>query len=236
VTDALLEIVELDAFHGDLQALFGISMAVRSGEILAVVGANGAGKSTLLSAIVGLIPRRADSVIFKHRPIGALPANRVVWKGIALVPEGRRLFPSLTVEENIIIGGRMKRQGAWSMDRVYKLFPVLKEKRRVLPGALSGGQQQMVAIARALMSNPDLLLLDELSLGLDPIAVRDVYGSFSTIASEGISTVLVEQDLNRVLSTADRLVCLQEGRVTLSGGAKVLSRAQISDAYFGRRS
>ena len=233
MSDPLLEIKDLNAFRGDLQALFGVSLDVYGGEILGIVGANGAGKSTLLNSIVGLIPSHSDSIRFKSKPIGALPANLVARRGIALVPEGRRLFPSLTVEENVQIGGRLGRPGPWTIAKVYELFPVLKDRRRARPDSLSGGQQQMVAIARALMSNPDLLLLDELSLGLAPIVIRDLYNSLPSIVCNGMSAILVEQDLNRVRDTADRIVCLQEGRVTLTGSAKSLTRSQISAAYFG---
>jgi branched-chain amino acid transport system ATP-binding protein len=231
--EALLEVSHLDAFYGDFQALFDVSITVRAGEILAAVGANGAGKSTLLRSIVGLIASQADAIRFRGVPIGTLPANLVVQRGIALVPEGRRLFPSLSVEENIVIGGRMKRPGPWSLETVYRLFPVLRERRKSPPKSLSGGQQQMVAIARALMSNPELLLLDELSLGLAPVVIRDIYNALPSIISEGTSAILVEQDITRALATANRVICLQEGRVRLAGRPAELSRAEISAAYFG---
>jgi branched-chain amino acid transport system ATP-binding protein len=231
--DLMLEVSHLDAFYGDFQALFDVSIEVRAGEILAAVGANGAGKSTLLRSIVGLIASDANAIRFKGLPIGTLPANRVVQRGIALVPEGRRLFPSLSVEENIVIGGRMQRPGPWSLEAVYRLFPVLRERRGSPPKSLSGGQQQMVAISRALMSNPELILLDELSLGLAPVVIRDIYKALPSIVSEGTSAILVEQDITRALATADSVICLQEGRVKLAGKPIDFSRAEISAAYFG---
>jgi branched-chain amino acid transport system ATP-binding protein len=234
--DAMLAISNLDAFYGDFQALFGVSLELRAGEILAAVGANGAGKSTLLRCIVGLNGSEANAIRFRGEPIGAMPANLVVQRGIALVPEGRRLFPSLSVEENIMIGGRTKRPGPWAIDAVYRLFPALRDRRNAPPKSLSGGQQQMVAIARALMSNPDLILLDELSLGLAPVVIRDIYKTLPAIVAEGTSAILVEQDITRALATADRVICLQEGRVRLSGKPANLSRAEISAAYFGYNS
>ena len=173
--DPLLEVRAIDAFYGDFQALFGVSLRVNAGEVVAVIGANGAGKSTLLKSIAGLMrPRRGD-ILFDGKAIGGAPAFEVVARGIALVPEGRRLFPSLTVEENLMIGGQSRRPGPWTLDRVYELFPVLAERRHLPAPSLSGGQQQMAAIGRALMSNPRLLLCDEISLGLAPIVVRDIY-------------------------------------------------------------
>jgi branched-chain amino acid transport system ATP-binding protein len=231
--DLMLEVSNLNAFYGDFQALFDVSIEVRAGEILAAVGANGAGKSTLLRSIAGLIASDANAIRFKHLPIGTLPANLVVQRGIALVPEGRCLFPSLSVEENIVIGGRMKRRGPWSLETVYRLFPVLRERRNSPPKSLSGGQQQMVAISRALMSNPELILLDELSLGLAPVVIRDIYKVLPSIISEGTSAILVEQDITRALATANSVICLQEGRVRLAGKPADLSRAEISAAYFG---
>ena len=170
MADPLLQVRALDAHYGDFQALFGVSMTVAEGEVVAVIGANGAGKSTLLRSIAGALRSRHDAVLFAGEPIGDLAAHDVVARGIALVPEGRRLFPSLTVEENLLIGGQLGRPGPWSLDRVYALFPILKERRHQPAPSLSGGQQQMVAIGRALMSNPKLLLCDEISLGLAPSA------------------------------------------------------------------
>jgi branched-chain amino acid transport system ATP-binding protein len=231
--DRLLEVRALDAHYGDFQALFGVTMGVAEGEVVAVIGANGAGKSTLLKSIAGAMRSRGDAIRFAGEPIGHLPAHEVVARGIALVPEGRRLFPSLTVEENLLIGGQLGRPGPWNLKRVYELFPVLAERRRQLAPSLSGGQQQMVAIARALMSNPKLLLCDEISLGLAPIVIRDIYARIPSIVAEGLSLVIVEQDIVQALKTAKHVYCLQEGRVALEGEARSLTREKISAAYFG---
>jgi branched-chain amino acid transport system ATP-binding protein len=231
--EPLLELRALDAFYGDFQALFGVSLDVAPGEVVAVIGANGAGKSTLLKCIAGAIRSRRDAVLFEGTPIGDQPAHAVVARGIALVPEGRRLFPSLSVEENLIIGGQLGRGGPWSLARIYELFPVLAERRHLPSTALSGGQQQMVAIGRALMSNPKLLLCDEISLGLAPIVIREVYARLPAIVAEGCSLIIVEQDIVQALKAAARVYCLQEGRVALTGAAASLTREAISAAYFG---
>jgi len=229
----LLDVRDLDAFYGDIQALFGVSMHVAAGEAVAVIGANGAGKSALLKSIAGALRSRPEAIVFDGAPIGGLPAHAVAARGISLVPEGRGLFPSLSVEENLLIGGQLKRAGPWSLLRVFELFPVLAERRKLPSTALSGGQQQMVAIGRALMSNPRLLLCDEISLGLAPIVVRDIYARLPAILAHGTSIVLVEQDIVQALKAAQRVYCLQEGRVALSGEAKALMREQIAAAYFG---
>jgi branched-chain amino acid transport system ATP-binding protein len=229
----LLQVRGLDAFYGDFQALFGVSIEVARGGIVAIIGANGAGKSTLLASISGLIPSRAEAIELQGEAIGHLPANDVVARGIALVPEGRRLFPSLTVEENLVIGGQLGRPGPWSLARVYELFPVLAERRNMPSPSLSGGQQQMVAIGRALMANPTLLLCDEISLGLAPIVVRDIYARLSAIVDEGVSLVIVEQDIAQALKAARHVYCLQEGRIALAGAAHTLTRESIAAAYFG---
>jgi branched-chain amino acid transport system ATP-binding protein len=231
--ESLLAVRELDAFYGDFQALFGISLTVDAGEVVAVIGANGAGKSTLLKSIAGLIASRRDAILFDGHPIGDLPAYAVVGRGIALVPEGRRLFSSLSVEENLLIGGQLGRPGPWTLARIYELFPILAERRNVPSTSLSGGQQQMVALGRALMSNPKLLLCDEISLGLAPIVVREVYARLPSIVAEGSALVIVEQDIVQALAAANRVYCLQEGRVALSGEAASLTRDAISAAYFG---
>ncbi len=229
----LLSVRDLDAFYGDFQALFGLSMEVRPGEAIAVIGANGAGKSTLLKTIAGLLPARPDAIVFGGAPIGGMPAHAVAARGIALVPEGRGLFSSLSVEENLLIGGQLNRAGPWNLQRIYQLFPGLEERRHLPSTALSGGQQQMVAIARGLMSNPKLLLCDELSLGLAPIVVREIYARLPAILAEGISLILVEQDVVQALKATQRVYCLQEGRVALTGAAKDLTREAIAAAYFG---
>jgi len=229
----LLEVDKLVARYGDFQALLGLSMEVRAGEAVAVIGANGAGKSTLLKSIAGLLRSRPDAIRFAGESIGGLPAHAVAARGIALVPEGRALFPSLTVEENLLIGGQLNRPGPWNLSSVYELFPVLGERRTLPSTALSGGQQQMVAIARGLMANPKLFLCDEISLGLAPIVVRDIYARLPAILAAGVALVLVEQDVVQALRAVQRVYCLQEGRVALAGAAKDLTRETIAAAYFG---
>jgi branched-chain amino acid transport system ATP-binding protein len=229
----LLDVRGIDAYYGDFQALFGVSLQVNAGEVVAVIGANGAGKSTLLKSIAGLMRPRAGDILFDGEPVGAAPAFAMVRRGVALVPEGRRLFPSLSVEENLKIGGQAGRPGHWTLERVYELFPVLAERRHLPATALSGGQQQMGAIARALMANPRLLLCDEISLGLAPIVVRDIYARLPAIVAEGLSLIIVEQDIVQALQAARQVYCLQEGRIALQGKASELTREMISAAYFG---
>ncbi|MFZ6044515.1 ABC transporter ATP-binding protein [Pseudomonas sp. CR3202] len=229
----MLTIRKLRAGYGDFQALFGIDLNLAAGETVAIIGSNGAGKSTFLRSLAGLIRNDPGAIRFKDEYIGSLPANRVLERGIALVPEGRKLFPSLSVEENLLIGAYSKRQGAWNLERIYGLFPVL-EKLRKRPGtALSGGQQQMVAIGRALMSSPSLLLCDEISLGLAPTTIKDIYAALPSIKADGTAVILVEQDINQALSVADRFYCFQEGRISLSGKPSEVSKEQIKAAYFG---
>jgi branched-chain amino acid transport system ATP-binding protein len=229
----LLAVRGLDAFYGDFQALFGVAMEVARGEAVAVIGANGAGKSTLLKSIAGLIRAPRAAIAFAGEPIGGMPAYAVAARGIALVPEGRALFASLTVEENLLIGGQIGRPGAWNLRRVYELFPTLGQRRKLPSTALSGGQQQMAALGRALMANPQLLLCDEISLGLAPIVVRDIYARLPAILAEGAAIVIVEQDVVQALTAAARVYCLQEGCVALAGAAKDLTREAIATAYFG---
>ena len=233
MSDAVLVIDKLEAFYGDFQALHGISLTLREGELLSLIGANGAGKSTLLKSICGLVATKPGGISWRGQNLGGVPANDIVKRGIALVPEGRRLFPSLSVEENLILGGRVNRPGPWSLKAIYDLFPILAEKRDAPSTSLSGGQQQMVSIGRALMSNPDLLLLDELSLGLAPVVIKDIYQMLPRIIGKGMSAILVEQDVGRALGVAQHFICLQEGRVSLEGAPKAFTREQISAAYFG---
>jgi branched-chain amino acid transport system ATP-binding protein len=223
----------LEAYYGDFQALFGIDFAIEPGEIVAMIGANGAGKSTFLRTVCGLLGAPRDAVRFDGQPIGGMPPGRIVQRGIAMVPEGRRLFPSLSVEENLLMGAYARRSGPWSLGPVYELFPILKDKRRDPATALSGGQQQMVAIGRALMSNPRLLICDEISLGLAPIVVKEIYNALPRVCAGGLTVIVVEQDVGMAQLVSSRLYCLQEGRVTLSGPSGDLSREQISQAYFG---
>jgi branched-chain amino acid transport system ATP-binding protein len=230
----LLSTHGLTAFYGDFQALFGVDLTLAEGEMLAIIGANGAGKSTLLRAIAGLIASAPAMIRFDGTEVGALPAPEIMARGIAMVPEGRKLFPSLSVEENLLIGSHGRKvQGAWTLATVHELFPVLKERRNNPATALSGGQQQMVAIGRALMSNPRVLLCDELSLGLAPVVIKDIYASLPRIKAGGTSVIIVEQDIGQALRVADRVLCMMEGRVTLEGTPATLTRAEIHDAYFG---
>jgi branched-chain amino acid transport system ATP-binding protein len=231
--EALLDVRDIDVFYGDFQALFGVSLRVGPGAVAAVIGANGAGKSTLLKTIAGLMVPRRGEIAFDGETIGAKPAFAMVRRGISLAPEGRRLFQSLTVEENLLIGGQARRPGPWTLARVYELFPALAERRHLPAPALSGGQQQMAAIARALMANPRLLLCDEISLGLAPIVVRDIYSRLPEVVREGLSLIIVEQDIVQALQAAAHVYCLQEGRVALQGKAAELTRERISAAYFG---
>jgi branched-chain amino acid transport system ATP-binding protein len=235
VTPPILETIGLVARYGDFQALYGIDTVVRPGETIAIIGANGAGKSSYLKAVAGLIRVEPDSVRFDDKPIGALGAARILKLGIAMVPEGRRLFSSLSVEENLQIGNYGRNvQGLWSLDAIYSLFPALKARRAAPSHTLSGGEQQMAAIGRALMSNPRVLLCDEISLGLAPIIIRDIYQAMPRIKQSGTSIILVEQDIAQAMKVADRVYCFQEGRVSLSGRAQELSRQQIHVAYFGQ--
>jgi branched-chain amino acid transport system ATP-binding protein len=223
----------LTAFYGDAQALFGIDVGLDAGEVVAVIGANGAGKSTFMKCVTGLVKAGRGQVHFRGEPIGGLPPGEIVKRGIALVPEGRRLFPSLSVEENLHMGGFAKRAGPWTLERVCALFPILAQKRHAPATSLSGGQQQMVAIGRALMSNPTVLLCDELSLGLAPIVIKEIYDALPSICAEGMTVVVVEQDVSLAMRVAQRLYCFQEGRVSLSGRPHALTREQVSGAYFG---
>jgi branched-chain amino acid transport system ATP-binding protein len=230
---ALLRTVGLTAFYGDFQALYGVDVTVAPGEIVALIGANGAGKSTFLKSIAGLLRTRAEQIVYRGEPIGAAPASRIVAKGIALVPEGRRLFASLSVEENLMLGGYAGRPGRWNLAAVYALFPVLKARRDHPATALSGGQQQMVAIGRALMSNPDLLMCDELSLGLAPVVVREIYAALPTIVGDGMRALIVEQAVRLARKVSSRFYCFQEGRVSLSGASADVADEAITQAYFG---
>jgi branched-chain amino acid transport system ATP-binding protein len=228
-----LRVENVESFYGDFKALHGVSLSLEPGRVLALIGANGAGKSTLLKSICGLVAPRAGRVTWNGRDITGLPGSQTVAMGIALVPEGRRLFKSLSVEENLILGAQVARKGPWGLASLYQLFPILKEKRHQPSTSLSGGQQQMVAIGRALMSNPDLVLFDELSLGLAPIVIKDIYAQLPKITGQGMAAILVEQDVTRALGSAHQFLCLAEGRVSLEGLPGAHSRDAISAAYFG---
>jgi len=230
---AVLEIRGLAAGYGDFQALFDIDLTVDDGETLAVIGANGAGKSTLLGTMAGLVRATAGSVRFAGEDLLAVPHHGRVALGIALVPEGRHLFPSLTVEENLLVGGHSRRPGRWDIDRVLEVFPHVRPLLSRPADVLSGGERQAVAIGRALMANPRLLLLDEVSLGLAPVVVKQLYAALPAVIGEGTTVLLVEQDIGQALAVADRVVCLLEGRISLEGVPAGLDRARITGAYFG---
>lgn len=233
MTSPVLQTRGLEAFYGDFKALFGIDFEIHEGETVAIIGSNGAGKSTFLRAITGMLATKGQDISFLGEPVGGVAAPDLVKRGLAMVPEGRRLFPSLTVEENLLIGGYGRSGTEWTLDTIYELFPILAERRNHGGTDLSGGQQQMVAIGRALMSNPKLLLCDEISLGLAPIIIKDIYDAVPKIKSHGATIVVVEQDVNQAMAVADRVYCFQEGRVSLSGRPSELTREQISAAYFG---
>jgi branched-chain amino acid transport system ATP-binding protein len=229
-----LQISGLTAHYGDFQALFGVDLSLQAGQTVAIIGANGAGKTTLMRAITGIAKVTAGKILLAGREISRLEAPDILTAGIAMVPEGRRLFPSLSVEENLRIGAHARKgNGFWNLQRLYALFPILQERRHHPGTALSGGQQQMVAIGRALMSNPTVLLCDELSLGLAPVVIREIYAAFPTIRESGTSILVVEQDIGQALKVADQVYCMMEGRITLSGPPESLSRAAIHNAYFG---
>ena len=231
----ILEIRGLDAFYGSFQALFDLSLNVAPGEIVAVIGANGAGKSTLLRSISGWLSSAPDQIVFDGEPIGGQRAESIANRGVVMVPEGRRIFPSLNVEENLMMGSYTGRVGTWGLDRVYDLFPVLKERRSTPGTRLSGGQQQMLAIGRGLMANPRVLLLDEISLGLAPIVVKELYRVIPTLRADGTAVLLVEQDVRQATASADRIYCLLRGRVSLEGQASGVEHSDLIAAYFGVR-
>lgn len=231
---ALLRTQGLTAHYGDFQALFGVDLSLDEGETVAIIGANGAGKSTLMRSISGVLKNGADMIRHRDEPIGDWAAPEVMARGIAMVPEGRKLFPSLSVEENLLVGtyGRDVK-GYWDLSKIYGMFPILEERRHHAGTALSGGQQQMVAIGRALMSNPEVLLCDEISLGLAPVVIKDIYKAVPEIQAAGASIIVVEQDIGQALRVATRVYCMMEGRITLSGRPEDLSREAIHNAYFG---
>jgi branched-chain amino acid transport system ATP-binding protein len=228
-----LRVANLNVRHGLLHAVRDVSLTVAPGEVLALVGANGAGKTTLLRAIAGAHLPASGSVFLGDEDVTTVPAHRRVGKGIALVPEGRKLFAQMTVEENLLIGRVAGREGDWNVDKVLTAFPNLVKRFKARAGTLSGGEQQATAIGRALMSNPDVLLLDEVSLGLSPLVVDQVYDSLNGLMNAGTTIVLVEQDLSRALAVAHRVVCMLEGSVVLEGPVPDTSREKITEAYFG---
>ena len=229
----LLSVERLDIRHGLLQAVREVSFAVEPGETVALVGANGAGKTTLLRSLAGAHRAKAGRVRFDGDDVTLLPAHQRVARGLALVPEGRKLFASMTVEENLLLARAAGRPGPWTLDAVLTAFPNLVKRRKAKAGTLSGGEAQATAIGRSLMTNPDLLMLDEVSLGLSPLVVDQVYASLRSLMTGGTTVILVEQDLTRALSVSDRVICMLEGRIVLEGAARDLDREAVTNAYFG---
>jgi len=230
---SLLAVEKLNVRHGLLQAVRDVSFTISEGETVALIGANGAGKTTLLRAIAGAHAPASGKIMLDDRDVTAVPPYRRVGLGIALVPEGRKLFAAMTVEENLKVAVAAGRPGPWSVDKVLDAFPMLRPRRHARAGSLSGGEQQATAIGRALMSNPRILLLDEVSLGLAPMAVDRVYSSLQTLIAGGSTILLVEQDLKRALRVASRVICMLEGRVALAAAARDTNREQVTEAYFG---
>jgi branched-chain amino acid transport system ATP-binding protein len=230
---SLLEVERVSSFYGDFQALYDVSLSVDAGETFAIIGANGAGKSTLLNVISGLFPNRGGAIRFDDRHIDRMPTHLRVQSGISLVPEGRRVFPSLTVRENLLVGAYRKRRGPWDLDATLQLFPLLAARAEQRAAVLSGGEQQALAIGRALMANPRLLLLDEVSLGLAPVVVAQLYTAIPAIAAAGTTILLVEQNIEQALAASSRVCCLLEGRIVLTGRPAELTRDAIVKAYFG---
>jgi branched-chain amino acid transport system ATP-binding protein len=232
----------LVAGYGDFQALFSVDFEIAAGEIVALIGANGAGKSTFLSAIMGLLPVGSDMIRFDGEPAGGTPAHTMVRKGVAIVPEGRRLFVGMTVEDNLLVAIDNARnvdpgskEPVWTLERLHELFPVLRERRRTRVENLSGGQQQMVAIGRALLCQPRVLLCDEISLGLAPRVIREIHQVLPSIAEAGTALLLVEQDVSLAQKASNRLYCMLEGRITLTGKSAEIHRDDIAQAYFGTK-
>jgi branched-chain amino acid transport system ATP-binding protein len=235
--EVLLKINNINSFHGTFQALWDVSLSINSGEIVAIMGSNGAGKSTLLDTISGIIHPSQGSIEFEGRDISAFKPFQVVGLGIAQTPEGRRVFPDMNVLENLELGSYCawaRPQKEQNLQRVYQLFPILKERKSQLAKTLSGGQQQMLAIGRSLMSNPKLLLLDEMSLGLAPIIIDELYAVLQEIREKGITILFVEQNVRRSLMEADKAYILEAGHVVLSGSAATLREEEkVKKAYFG---
>ncbi len=235
---SMLEIDSLQVSYGGIEALRGISLKVEQNEIVTLIGANGAGKSSTLRAICGLVPTRGGKILLEGEDITRMDAQQVVERGLVMVPEGRRVFPNLTVEENLKIGAYLVRDAATvrrRMDYVYTNFPRLKERHWQSAGTLSGGEQQMLAVGRALMGGPKLLMMDEPSLGLAPLVVRDIFAIIRQLSQEGMTILLIEQNANAALRAADRGYVMETGRIILTGtGAELLNNQAVRDAYLGQ--
>jgi branched-chain amino acid transport system ATP-binding protein len=230
---SLLEIENASVYYDDFQALYDLHIKVDEGEIFACIGANGAGKSTMLKTVAGVLVPRRGRILFDGQPINHMPTYKRVEIGISSVPEGRRVFPSLTVHENLIIGAYRNRKGPWTTDTIYDMFPLLEPLRKRQAAGLSGGEQQALAIGRALMANPRLILMDEVSLGLAPVVIKRIYDAFPALISNGTTILVVEQDVQHVLTVAGHVACFLEGRIALQGRPSELTNEQITAAYFG---
>jgi branched-chain amino acid transport system ATP-binding protein len=230
---SFLEVQDVDVFYADFQALFSVSFAIEQGQTFAVIGANGSGKSTMLRTIAGLSRPRSGKILFDGEPIDHVSAHKRVTMGISMVPEGRRVFASLTVNENLEVGAYGGRKGDWNLQSIYELFPLLKPLAKRQAASLSGGEQQALAIGRALMSNPRLVLLDEVSLGLAPVVIKRIYEAMVELPARGTTILVVEQDVQHVLTVADHVACFLEGRISLEGKPDELKPDEITAAYFG---
>ena len=233
---ALLEVSGLNVLHGDLQALHDVSMSVDEGSIVSIIGANGAGKSTLLNTIMGIHTPASGSVLFKEENITGLQTSKIAAKGLAMTPEGSHVFPEMSVMENLLMGAYLpaaKKVKNEQLEKVFTMFPVLKEKKSQLASFLSGGQRQMLSIARAIMMNPKVIICDEISLGLAPVVIQEIYSKVKELNASGVTFILVEQEIKRSLKYADYSYVLVKGRVVMEGKSGELSREEVSDAYFG---
>ena len=230
---SLLELDDISAGYGSFRALFNVTLKIEEGEKHAIIGANGAGKTTLLRTICGLLRTEHEKIRFDGQPIGQMSPHKRVGLGISYVPEGRWIFPSLSVHENLLVGAHARRTGTWTADKVYELFPLLARLKQRQALSLSGGEQQALAIGRGLMANPRLLLLDEVSLGLAPVVVERIYATMPAITESGTTVLLVEQDVGQAMAFADRVTCMLKGRLVLEGTPQELTQDQIVAAYFG---
>lgn len=234
--ETILEVCGVDVFYGDLQATRGVDMNIRRGSMVSLIGANGAGKSTILNAIMGINKPSAGKVIWKGEDITGFQTNKIVARGISLTPEGSRIFEEMTVMENLLLASQMSRAKSHrkdNLEKVFETFKVLKEKENQLASFLSGGQRQMLAIARAIMAEPDLIICDELSLGLAPVIIKDIYASLRRIRDDGVTFLLVEQEVKRSLQNTDYAYVMVKGKIVMEGKCSELPENEVSDAYFG---